>query len=149
MTNLPPGRDLDALVAEKVMGYRREKAPPDYHGQNGGTDVLVPPGVDHSTWAYPPVGRIGPTYFVPSYSTRTEDAWPVVEKLPARCLITYDGRWHIRETLCVTHHGDSGEVTYSTRPFASGDTLAHAICLAALRVVEEQDGGTCDSTGRT
>lgn len=62
-------RELDALVAEKVMGFRREKTPPDCEGKYGGEDVLIPPTINHKTWNYPPKGRIGLAYFVPHYST--------------------------------------------------------------------------------
>jgi hypothetical protein len=35
-----------------------------------------------------------------------------------RYLIAIDsGGAHIRETLCVTHHGDTGEVTYDAKPY--------------------------------
>ncbi len=134
MTDLPPGRELDALVAEKVMGYRREKTPPDAQGENGGTDVLVPAVIDHPPYTYPPLGPIGLAYFVPRYSTDLEAAGLVSANLPKRWLAAYDGRWHVRETLSVTHHGESGEATYTTRPLGSGETLAHAICLAALNI---------------
>lgn len=137
MTDLPPGRELDALIAEKVMGWRREKVPRDARGESGGSDMLVPPFFYQTAYDLPPLGQIHLTYFVPRYSTEFEVARrALLDKLPDRWLTAFDGRWHIRETLCVTHQGESGEATYETRPLASGETLAHAICLAALKIVE-------------
>lgn len=62
------GRELDALVAEHVKGFKHEKAPKDYDGMNGGTDILVPPDVDHANYPYPPKGPLRLTFFVPAYS---------------------------------------------------------------------------------
>lgn len=73
----PAGRRLDAWVAEYVMGFRRETVNPDGNGEHGGTDVLVPPGIDHSQFNYPPKGRIALGYFVPRYSAAIEAAWPI------------------------------------------------------------------------
>lgn len=67
------------------------------------------------------------------YSTEIKDAWRLVDRLPDRFLIAADvNGWHIRETLCVTYHGESGEKTYQAKPIASGVTMPVAICRAVL-----------------
>lgn len=38
--------------------------------------------------------------------------------------------YHVRETLCVTHDGDTGEVTYHARPEGTRKTLQEAVKLA-------------------
>jgi hypothetical protein len=44
-----------------------------------------------------------------------------------RFLIAVDEHgYHVRETLCVTHHEESGEVEYDAMPLASGPTIAAA-----------------------
>jgi len=35
--------------------------------------------------------------------------------------------YHVRQTLCVTHDGVSGESRYDTKPLASGRTLPVAL----------------------
>lgn len=75
---MEPGRELDALVAELVMDYRRETVPKDANGEHGGTEVRVPPNVDHDTWVYPPRGPVPLWYFVPRYSTSRDDAWRII-----------------------------------------------------------------------
>lgn len=58
-----PGRELDALVAEKVMGWRKRETPPGGHIW-----------IDKDNLAYVP-GEL------PRYSTDIAAAWEVVEKL--------------------------------------------------------------------
>lgn len=70
-----PGRELDALVAEKVMDWR---------------DVIdgcgIPPTKNHHC-------------FIPNYSTSMANAWEVVEKLCVgnsfRLDNHYNGDWHV------------------------------------------------------
>ena len=54
---MQPGRELDALVAEKVMGYKVR---------------------DEEHYEVPPLRAI---YWIPKYSTDIAAAWMVVEKL--------------------------------------------------------------------
>ena len=99
------GRELDALVAEKVM---RAKAKGDTF--------------DHIMWP-------------PHYSTRIEDAWEVVEKMQA------DGWfWNIDydygELVAGFGKGRDSEGDLSWH-YEQAETTPHAICLAALKAVEE------------
>jgi len=78
--DMKPGREMDALVAEYVKGFRRGKTPPDCDGKYGGEDILLPPYIDE-TFNYPPKGRISLTFFIDNYSTDITKAFPLmVEK---------------------------------------------------------------------
>lgn len=81
------GRELDALVAERVMGYRRvADTTRDYDGVQHGGEFLVPPTIaDDQLHNYlPPFGGIPFDYFVGArYSARIIDAWQVVERMEA------------------------------------------------------------------
>ena len=103
------GRELDAQVAEKVMGWRhvRETGPPDdLYGQEP--------------------GRSGTVYIVPHYSTDIGAAWAVVERLrDIDCDLTIESagnQWHV--SLLV------GAIV------GTAQAAPLAICRAALKVVE-------------
>lgn len=78
---LKPGRDLDALIGECVLGYVRLKVPPDADGANGGNDVLVPGGALPEGYEYPPKGHIGLAWFCRQWSTRESDALELLRML--------------------------------------------------------------------
>lgn len=119
MTDLKPGRDLDALIAEKVMGWT-----PNYPGG----------------WPHPPknipnrkkyIDSHDGTTVIPAYSTSIEAAWEVVDKLGGNMFqLHYD-----------TRYGTEGVKGWSVILDGSVmcqfvDTAPHAICLAALKAVE-------------
>ena len=144
---MEPGRELDALVAEKVMGWRRMRWM-DYHAPSRGCS-----GEDQ---------RVSLTYSWhdangemtenvedmssdegdnPPWSPSTDiaAAWPVFEKLrlmlPAQEIMLYycDG-WSVG-SLCQA----PSTIEIGDR-FSSIDSVAtapHAICLTALEAVEE------------
>ena len=61
--NMPAGRELDALVAEKVMGF-----------------IKLPfPGLPK--YQKPTKDGVVPLYYVPNFSTDISAAWEVVEKM--------------------------------------------------------------------
>lgn len=109
--SLKPGRELDALVAEKVMGWKRSLTgfwfPPDLH---------------------PNANIIG--HEIPHYSTDTGAAWEVVEKFPHFYLFRWiaggpmPGQWECR----FSDTDDGTKIVWA-------DTAPHAICLAALKAV--------------
>lgn len=117
MTNLPPGRELDALIAEKVMGWKFEQRHPE--ADNG---IFPWTRVDG-------IRAVAP----PHYSKSIADAWAVVEKWRE---LGFD-------VDITAHHGwqygcriaPKGTFNTSTH-FESADTAPHAICLAALKAVE-------------
>ena len=125
------GRELDALVAEEVMGEVEAHAPVG-DGLTR-TDVFGAPSLlaadDKIRVAYPKslaAGRLWPAqYCGPKYSTDLAAAWEVVEKMRERYvdfLLEWDhDQW--RASYC----GENED--------ARADTVALAICLAALRAV--------------
>jgi hypothetical protein len=104
------GRELDALVAEKVMGW---KVRPDRY----------------------PVDATGQSQFrVPEYSTDIAAAWRVVEQMRQ---VGWFVQIHDHTTSWEVALGRPEWVTsdlYQARvmPSASSVTAPHAICLAAL-----------------
>ena len=111
-------RQIDALIAEKVMGlvvgevysdsgeYESHYANPQDKHPLTGQDLL------------------------PHYSTSIVDAWRVVEKIEGQVLIdrTISGKW-----VCEIIWGM--RYTY----VAEADTAPMAICLAALKAVGYED----------
>lgn len=102
------GRQLDALVAQKVLGWR--------HGAH----------FDEGSYGYPPGSTMLRAY--PRFSTRIEDAWRVWILLLQR-----EGCWalglHPRSGRCTVF--DNGE--YDFYSISEGATFPEAICLAAIR----------------
>lgn len=139
MTNpnqLQPGPELDALIAEKVMGgiLRRE---------DGSTIVKIG-HVEYSLndWdinesEYNPFSKTYPL-FLPS--TSISEAWEVVEKMHS------EGYFYTIKNRTVK--GSCTDSGYSVVFFKAGnseyrenirvmDTISHAICLAALKAIGE------------
>jgi len=90
------GPELDAAIAEKIMGIGRH-----------------PSNVDNP---------------YPKYSTNIEAAWEVVEEIAKQGFMVQiqyrKGAW-----IRIFHQS-------STKAIATADTAPHAICLAALKVVQ-------------
>lgn len=114
---LKAGRELDALVAEKVMGWE-SVGPLD----DDPSDIIgVPPGMECPT--------------VPHYSTSIEAAWKVVERLRPdfnvvlEC-VSYEYNCHVNPP------GSSGTLNHV---HARAPTVPLAICLAALKAVTRHD----------
>ncbi len=114
------GRELDALVAEKVMGWEDRRMV-----------GLASPG-----WLKPGSSQL---HNLPRYSANIRDAWEVVEKLKA------DG-WNIHMDSVGFNNEDEGEwrthfshdVEDDARyahVYDDGGTAPHAISLAALKAV--------------
>ena len=118
MGELVAGPDLDAAVAERVMGYlTSERTSKEF----GAYKVWWPSTRGHR-------GRTVP----PPYSTSIEAAWTVIEKLRAEGLVYFilaaepDGTWEVEWTSHGSDHVDPRGI------FASGATPAEAICRAAI-----------------
>lgn len=114
---MKPGRELDALVAEKVMGWRvGERFDGDWYlmepasGGMGGNPV--PMRLEH-------------------YSTDIAAAWQLVEKVGT-------GWLYLTLTQDSDRTSDYWRAAFHRRTDApdavNGDTAPHAICLAALKV---------------
>ena len=132
MVEMEAGRELDALVAEKVMGLSApwdENTPCPYCGE-----IMRYCGqrswcTSCSEWRYGPYKE---------YSEDISAAWEVVEKLRKSYRVRIhefgsgwqasleikDGR--LRYPIEISHEGDES---------ANSDTAPHAFCLAALKAV--------------
>ena len=121
-TTLPAGRELDALVAEKVMGWVRGRR----YGNGNGEWIIDGKTSVSRTWDS-----------TPSYSTSIAAAWEVVEKMRNTKEAPDETYWVLTdcagsgwraEILQVLTENDAPhQVAYGV-----GDTLPLAICLAAL-----------------
>ncbi len=106
-----PGRELDALIAERVMDFLKR---PD--GYYKGPD-----------WFYslePEYGNMNGPKLIPSYSTSIEAAWEVVKRMLSKNNIFQLKKIGVDWEADFAPHNDYG------------DTAPHAICLAALKAVE-------------
>lgn len=121
---LTAGRELDALVAEKVMGWHIvtdfDLRPPEKHWNNAKGYVCLVAGNKLND------GREMKGF---SPSTDIADAWKVVEKMRERGLDVY-----LRFVSTWTAEFDS--VSGDVNGFADADTAPLAICLAALKAVQ-------------
>lgn len=115
------GRELDALVAEKVMGW-----------VIGEKRITRPDG---SSFDAPECGMpeddVYRSYSIPAYSTSIADAWLVFCKFPSRYL-GYDDATDMWFCSLDTTRRVMGDCRF--RATSEDDTGALAICLAALRV---------------
>ncbi len=120
---LPNGRDLDALVAEKVMGWIGiEKKPiANAFGQTVLEDYV----------GQPSIGATQPV-LVPRYSTMIQEAWKVADKL----------RGEVQFVAVISGKGPQGAQPWICKINREGsfleeraDTAPLAICLAALKGV--------------
>lgn len=122
---LPAGRELDALVAEQVMGWKRVEKGHVYFWR---TKEMVAELLRE----HPDVLAVD--YFpCPYFSTEIAAAWEVVEELARRC-------WHL--SLDYPSGNSRWEWMACFRPqppgsFVYADTAPVAICRAALLVVQD------------
>ena len=110
--DLKPGRELDALIAEKIFGWSLDP-------NRASDDIcwLMPPGGWHVAKS------------VPQYSTDIAAAMEVVEKLS-------EYGWH----FSLTRTADGSVVAFFHKDWFRRnekliETAPHAICLAALKAV--------------
>ena len=121
---LEPGRKLDMLVAEQVMGWLVDPIFRIYAGAD--REML------HCN--EPPIGSKKKRW---SPSTSIAAAWEVVEKLQLSIIPNNIGTkweagiWH-DDDIDSYHHG------FYTSDSAFCDTAPHAICLAALKAIAAQ-----------
>jgi len=148
---MEPGRELDTLVAEKVMGLKvckcdhdelrqnaydawieRCKDPLEYHGSPQYFSHNSDRKCNYCAGLYMPVVN---------YSTDISHAWDVVEKLRLETIIRYNDQW-----LCTNVGSDFQFWCEFPQRYENlnddcycelGKTAPHAICLAALRVSQK------------
>jgi hypothetical protein len=126
-----PGPELDALVAERVMGWKRTNRRPCYPEAWANYP---------QEWFLTPDGSVENVTNLPRYSADITVAWEVMEKL--RGLFDEDYFWHI----ATLRHGRVSAYFAEEYPPATGkrivgrseaDTAPEAICKAALLSVVE------------
>ena len=138
MADLPAGPELDALVAEKVMGWEplRGKVA-GAHGEG------VPEDRQHLKCVWDLNGKrmaCAECGTLPHFSTSIGDAWEVVEKVK-------EWRFSRRHRFMLALQD---EVSKTLNEYGVGVRVAwegifllitpYAICLAALRAVGDEDG---------
>ena len=116
---MPAGREMDVLVAERVMGLELREMEIAIGGIVGGPGKII----KEKLW----VPKNGPPGYVlngclKEYSTYISAAWEVLEKFPRFDLSRYRGKLY-----CIGIGDD--ETLAPTAPLA--------ICRAALKSVEE------------
>ena len=138
------GRELDALIAEKVMGWEAVNDELEIAKREGNPDL-----VDSQRWHRRKVWFKGNEKMaceecgtLPAYSTDIADAWEVVRKM-GMVLIENSGEafgkldeWNVQ----FVGHDKEGEPHWVSE---SAETVELAICLAALKAKEvtgEQHG---------
>jgi hypothetical protein len=104
------GRELDALVAEKVIGYRQ---------------------AEDGSWFLPGLAPDLGLWELPEYSTSIAEAsllFPVLDEKWGKfwSIVRENDKWHINE--------DPYGYDYF-EPDVVSESLPHAICLAALKAV--------------
>lgn len=129
MIELRAGRDLDALVAARVMGWEPYSGG-HYYGKNGHIEVCLPGEDGHPAW---------------SPSTSIVAAFEVVEKMRGRhsfaLFMTPPMSSVLRGWLAVFRHSvhppsfyEAGEDSHFSN---IAETAPLAICRAALQAVQE------------
>lgn len=111
-----PGRELDALVAEKITGL---------------IDIAIrATSCDSTDLTHAFDGKY---HLVPHYSTDIATAWEVVDKVLSmphtEFHLDYDGEWNAQFRIDVTDRQYTDCYSYSK-------SAPHAICLAAIKAVE-------------
>ena len=124
------GRELDALVAEKVMGLEvRSITVMDSKGTHSDVGTVDAP-------RRMPDGRMGVNVDkLPAYSTDIAAAWEVVEKLGLAFELGWlpeDKGFNWDASFGEKRGSEAGTTTYAS-------TAPHAICLAALKAMSPGD----------
>ena len=123
-----PGRELDALIAEKVMGLKNIR-------KDGGFAHFVEPDYVHGN--HPQRNSGIP---IPHYSTDIAAAWEVVEKISPIRIEKHEravGGFIYRVSIVseVNNWEGCGRFPAGYNWSIEKETAPHAICLAALRAV--------------
>jgi hypothetical protein len=111
---MKPGRELDLLVAEKVMGWKRQET--DNTGRYIASDVLIRPE--------------GQLDLIPAYSGDIKAAWEVVSRLRHDWDFIITDRTAVWEVKIRASAWSEGIVLTGI-----GKDVPHAICEAALQTV--------------
>lgn len=126
------GPQLDALVAEKVMGWRVFRLEQAMHDGNTPRPhcVYMPTPDGEALQVFRESGDLD--WWQPS--TKIEAAWEVVEKLKIVVVPITTGGWIARAGMDIPRDGD--EIWTGGTGWSDADTAPLAICRAALRAQE-------------
>lgn len=116
---LKPGRELDALIAEKVMGISVTYEQGDY-------------------WPPARPGKNFSTQPIPQYSWSIEAAFEVVEKLRPNFSFSLHDTGEDWECW-LSSNGGKFLLNADTENLGRGETAPHAICLVALKALADLD----------
>lgn len=142
--SLEPGRELDALIAEKVMGLKEVKTADEYFdiqnfraGDFFGKKYFCSVKLWNETFSGHRPGRT--ICVVSGYSTDIAAAWSVIDELKNK-RIQRDSYTDILTAVHVHFEGDIFEVVFidqnhNTWAVSKQKTLPHAICVAALKAL--------------
>lgn len=116
-------REIDALVAEKVMGWYWSETDEMLEG-------LFPPVGDYRrTLSWLNFDSNGYVLSMPNYSTNISDAWIVIDKLKGLNIVNL--HYAIGEWTVDVYDFDTGKML----AISSSETAPMAICKAALKAV--------------
>lgn len=132
-----PGRELDALVAEKVMGYAVRASNDDWVDGYKVAEKKSDFGKSDKVFTISGPLTVKRDRPMKNYSTSISAAWDAVNKLMRERF--QNDRVGFRINFCsvvtpffwMAYFGLEQSENYS----ACGDTAPHAICLAALKAV--------------
>ena len=128
---MKPGRELDALVAEKVMGWKPLLGP-SKEMDEGFKERYWEYARNHALRLTPESSFLpGLEHPVPPYSTDIGAVWEVVEKLGLAFELGWlpeDKGFNWDASFGEKRGSEAGTTTYAS-------TAPHAICLAALKAV--------------
>ncbi len=125
---IPAGRELDAMVAEYVLGYRRVMSPPyNYDGPCPSEPVLIPPEIsERDAWVCLPSRGVPPLwFFVDKWSTDARDFDGLLHRL-RNPPIGRGTPYELTET-----HGHC-HARYNDGPVGTGETRMLAFCRALV-----------------
>jgi hypothetical protein len=127
------GRELDAEVAERVMGFRRVVAMLWSHTEEAGADVpiLVPPW-EPGEWNFVN-RRIDELHFVPHYNTKIADAWQVIERMEYRGYQWQMECWDDGRYACRFYRVQPAS---DAEGWKAGRDVPRVICRAALAAID-------------
>ena len=137
------GRELDAMIAERVMGLTPDRFDPVCIVRRHTTDEAEYDRIlGWGGWCYTCRKPISETAKVPPhYSTDIAAAFQVVEAMRAKLPVFFELRW----SGSITHSADKVEsqghwvarfADMGGQAFVAADTPAEAICLAALKALD-------------
>lgn len=155
-----PGRELDALIAEKVMLIKTWEVYYPTGEETSDWDHLRHPYETFLTkqeaelfaarkkskkapsWAQPNVVQ----KYLKHYSTDIAAAWEVAEKIKFGSRKVNSDGWEVKDTFHLRYndpewcagHLFAGWNHYPAENWSVGDTAPHAICLAALKAINPE-----------